>query len=193
MPNDPSIQSLINFTSYVSYAWDYGLRGIPVCGPPGTPLSIVAEHAPTCHKIVNWLAQAQDLLPGADVSQFCPDWKVNNSNEVLVAKAMSAPFKIDLGDGTTLSTIAGVYVYLLLVPPADTDQLASSIPPWNSALQQIIYPNQFLQSLLDSSGTVPNPGGGYAGMPGQNVPSSTKPPQPQNVDMMQFFVKPIPP
>ena len=178
-----------NYSIYTAYYWDYGLRGVPICGPPGTPLQVVAEHAPTCHKVVSWMAQAQD---GMDPQ--APDWQTNSSasptNEVLVHKAISAPFNYDLGDGTFLTTIAGVYVYLCLVPPSDTDGLVMSQPPWDATLRNVIYPSNFFQGLLGMIS--PNPTGGYAGMPGspQPVPIQ-KPPPVGNQNLNDFFIEQV--
>jgi hypothetical protein len=151
-----------NYGIYTSYYWDYGLRGVPMAGPPGTSMQVVAEHAPTCYKVVNWVAQAQD---SADPQP--PDWNTGNSNEVLAQKAISAPMLTDLGDGSVLTTVVGIYVYLLLVPPSDTDQLQTAAPPWDSSLAAVITPGAFMQLL---KGVQINATGNYAGMPGQNVP-----------------------
>src|SRR5690348_13078693 len=125
----PNVVSQTNYSIYVGYFWDYGLQPSPLAGPPGTPLQVIAEHAPVCYKYVNFIAQAQD-----GIDPQAPDWNTNNSNEVLARKALSAPFKTDLGDGGTMTTIAGVYIYLLLVPPSDTDQLPCALPPWDASL-----------------------------------------------------------
>lgn len=161
-----------NWSFYVTYDWDYGLRGVPMCGPPGTPMQVIAEQAPVCYKYVSWIAQAMDSQ-----NPQPPDWRTT-SNEVLVRKVLSSTFLTELMDGTTANTVAGVYVYLLLVPPSDTDQLGIGYPPWDTTLINAIVPSNFFPNLLQ--GTATDPSGGYAGMPGspQPTPLQKSPPPP---------------
>lgn len=157
-----------NYTIITTYVWDYGLRGVPMAGPPGTPMQVTADHAPVCYKHVSWLAQAQD-----SIDPQAPDWNTGNDNEVLFGKSISAPFLFDIGDGTVLTTIAGVYVYLLLVPPSDTDQLTTAAPPWDSSLAAVITPGTF-ERLLRAVQV--NQTGNYAGLQGTNVPTPLRKP-----------------
>lgn len=180
---DPSFLPITSYMIFVNYVWDFGLRGVPMAGPPGTPLQIVTEHAVVCAKTIRWAVQAQDDI---DASLVAPHWDTQNPNEILTGKALSAPFKMDIGDGTRLSTIAGEYSYLLLVPPSNTDPLAIAFPSWDISLQQIIMPVSFIQGLLNSSLTNPNPTGGYGNLPGSNVPFPIQKPPSGAQDLTGF-------
>lgn len=159
-----------NYSFYVSYEWDYGLRGVPMAGPPGSPIQIVADHAPVCHKVVSWIAQAMDSQDPQP-----PDWNTGDSNEVLIRKVIASCPLAELMDGQTANTIGGVYIYLLKVPPSDTDNLGIGYPPWDSTLLNVVIPSNFFKNLLQAAQA--NPTGNYAGMQGIAVPTpAPKPP-----------------
>lgn len=146
---------------YTTYVWDYGLEEMPVAGPPGTPCEIIQSHAPMCRKIVCWVAQADE---GADPQ--APDWNTGTANEQLTRKAISSTFLSVRADGGTANTIAGIYEYILSIPPSDTDPLPMGGPPWDSSLANLVYPSTFMQLLNQPSPTNPTGQGTYAGMQG---------------------------
>ncbi len=134
------------YSAYVSYVWDYGLRGMPVAGPAGTPLEAITEHAPACYKVVSWCCQGYDGTPSP------PDPDTQSTNEVLTMKAVGSPFQGEMADGTIVTTIAGVYIYLLLIPPSNTDNLVIGKPPYDLSLFETILPADFMKGLLGPSG-----------------------------------------
>lgn len=146
------------YTFYTTYVWVYGIEGAEVAAAPGTALEAVSVAAPSCYKVVCWVAQAQD---GGDPQP--PDWNTGTTNEVLTKKAITSTFLMDIGDGTTANTIAGIYEYLLLIPPSDTDYLSFGGPPWDASLANLIQPSTFLKLLNLPNATNPTGQGTYGG------------------------------
>ncbi|HWG47708.1 MAG TPA: hypothetical protein VN688_33395 [Gemmataceae bacterium] len=145
------------YAAYVSYVWDYGIEGTPIAGPPGTPCEVISDHAPTCWKIVNWCVQSYDGNP----LPLDPD--TGTSNEVVKLKAIGAPFKSEMVDGTPVMTIAGTYVYIVLVPPSDTDPLVIGTPPYDPSLWTVINPSDFVKALAGAQVTLGGLGATYGG------------------------------
>lgn len=108
------------------YEWDKGLVGLPVAGPDRTPCKVLRLHGGICCKVIRWVAQriAQKAA--------LPSWDTQSPNEILMWKKISSDLPGTMVDGTTVWSRVGEYRYLLLVPPADTDDLAGSAPPWSA-------------------------------------------------------------
>lgn len=152
----PSLAPDTIYNCYVAYFWDYGVRPVPVAGVAGTPLEVVDEHAPCCFKVVSFTCQAYDGNPAV------PDPDVNSSsNEVLIQKVLSKPFIMELQDGSPVVTVAGVYMYLLLVPPSDQDPLNFGVPPYDP-ISNVLLPSDFIQGLL--GGFQPSGQGTFGGV-----------------------------
>ncbi|HWG47707.1 MAG TPA: hypothetical protein VN688_33390 [Gemmataceae bacterium] len=155
MPFDSS-NTNTTYATYVSYYFDYGRRGQPIAGPPGSPVSIVQLHGGSCIKLVNFVCQSYDEKPKP------PDPDTGSDNEVLMRKAISAPYQAEMSDGTIVWTIAGVYIYQLRVMPGDYDNLTIGTPPYDASLQTVLLPNDFIKGLLGPPST-PSRSGPWGG------------------------------
>lgn len=156
MTLDPNNANHTFYNCYVAYYWDYGILGVPVGGPAGTPMEAISVHSPTCIKVVSFVCQSYDANP-------MPPDPDPGPNEVLVQKALSKPFLIEMSDGSQAYTVAGLYAYLLLVPPSDTDTLNFPLAPYDLGVQNILYPSDFIKGLLGGN-LIPSGQGPFGGV-----------------------------
>jgi hypothetical protein len=152
----PSLASGSPTTKYSCtqfYAWNYGLAQMPVAGPVGTPARIVRLHAPSCTKVVAWVAERLGAIP------VCPHTDTGSSNDVLIGKMIGLPVPGVIIDGTQVWQVAGVYSYALQVPPSDNDPLTAGSGPFDPSpsTANVLQLGQFSRTVI---GPVPPVSGG---------------------------------
>ena len=108
----------------VSYEWDEGLRYAPVAGSRlDRRAAVWRTHSGVCIKVVSWVAQTVGDRP------ILPSPGTGSLNEVLISKGISPALPTVLPMGDQGWTVAGVYRYVLLNPPAAGDTLGTGGHP----------------------------------------------------------------
>jgi hypothetical protein len=128
----------------VAYHCDEGVVVPAVAGPPGTPRPAIRFHAPCWQKYVKYSACRMNAKPKL------PHRDGGNPNEVLVKRIVSQRSYPLKNTRTYLYVGEIVYVYELLVEPADADSLPTIASPLmkDPASVHSIIPAQFVKELL---------------------------------------------
>lgn len=133
------------------YEWDYGIRLMPVAGPPGTPPELIRIHSGFSWRKVQWTAARVGAVP------ICPLPRPN-ANEVL-ARAIIKPLTPTVTqNGVRIYRTSGWYLYLMgAMPVIGTDRLSAGSAPWdgNSSSQNDVQTALFNATDLDATGAVP--------------------------------------
>jgi hypothetical protein len=127
------------------YDWDMGIAQQPLSGPAGNAADFVQLYAPTCRKLVYWVAQrigSKPVLPSPSPA--------DPNNEVLLHKQISPAMPGSMPDGSQVWTIAGVYTYGLAVPPEEDDPLSAGVSPLDqrTTADNLILASDFVKALL---------------------------------------------
>lgn len=104
-----------DFRMRVTYATDMGVLGMPVAGPPGTPIEVIQIHGGMTYKVVEFVAEREIVPPrvphpgAVDPNNVLKFWRVTPATPVLLPSGLARVWQV-----------SGTYVYLLKVPFGDT-------------------------------------------------------------------------
>lgn len=132
---------------------DPGLVQQAVAGPAGTPCEILRVHAGKALKVVVFSA----LRLGAKCQ--VPSLNTGSTNEVIGPNHVAFDVPGHLPDGTSIHTMAGVYVYFLQVMPTEADTLTVGAAPFTTETpgDNTILPSDYSPTIIGPS---PPPSGG---------------------------------
>jgi len=125
----------------VDYQWNYGLLIQPIAGDDASPsVSVGKVCRKTCFKVMRWLvirAKDKPLLPSSAPL---------TSNETLTDKKLSLAVPGTFPNGTPLWADMGIYVWIMLVPPGDDDDLnigCGFVDVAQTTTKNFVVPDQF--------------------------------------------------
>lgn len=129
IPAPPSAILLVESSPYHEY-WvsKYfqdvsGLKGSPVCGPVGTPMSVVREVAPYGWLTVHWVAKRLGASP------IIPSRNMQDPNLFYLGGMTVGDIPGAISDGSKWNMIGGTYLYGLRIPYQETDVMVLSARP----------------------------------------------------------------
>jgi hypothetical protein len=100
-----------------------GLKGSPVQGPVGTPLSVTREVAPYGWLVVHWEAKRLGASP------IIPSRDMQDPNLFYLGGMSVGDIPGTIADGSKWNMIAGCYLYGMRIPYKETDVMVLSARP----------------------------------------------------------------